>query len=140
MKVLGGVLRIFGLAFHLVLALGLLALALLVISGDQHNLRFPVAPLEGSRLTYSLLGGSLYALLALALAARKNRWGGLALLGWSIAVPALLAATPLRASFTFANPDQAVCGLYIFAGSLVALGGAWLQWRASHQPPPTATI
>lgn len=129
MRAIGLLLRCIAFLFNLVLALGLFFLALLVIPSGQHNIELSAIPLDGSKLTYTLLAASIYAFVAMVLALRKSRLGRFPMLAWNLVAAALLLWAPLRGSFTFKNPDQVRTGAYLLLASLVALWGSWLQWR-----------
>jgi hypothetical protein len=133
MRVIRALLQAFAWLFNLSLGLGLLILSLLAIINGQHNLRLPVVPLQDSTLSYTLLGASLYALLAVFLALQKGRWGRLPMLVWNLAIPLLMLSALLRAGFSFRGPGDAANHLYFFLAALAGLWGSWLHFRRAGQ-------
>ncbi|MBI3666599.1 MAG: hypothetical protein HY236_10320 [Acidobacteria bacterium] len=123
-------LRFFAFLFNLALGLCLFLLTLLVISTGIHNIQLAPVPLERSTLTYTLLIASIGSFVGMVLALRQGRATKFPMLFWNLLIVALLLWTPLRSSFSFAGPDQARQGFYIFLASLLALWGSWLQWRS----------
>jgi hypothetical protein len=115
-------------AFVFNLGLALFLLALVALSGWQHNIQFPGAVFEGEKLTYAVLGAGAYALLAVLLAARKSRAARLPMLLWNILIPLDLIAAPFRSGFSFESRDHLITGMCLLAAALAALKGSWLHF------------
>ena len=126
-----GVLRLIAFAFNLVLGLFLLSVGLLGWSSGQ-DVYLDVIPLvDGDALIYTLVGSGLFALLATGLAFR-SRAGALLMLAWNALVVSTLVCTVTRSSYTFAGMDHFTNGVYLFALSLLALSGSWMNFRAAR--------
>ena len=129
MKAIGAVLRFAAFVFNLVVALWAFLLALVVFSSGRHNIQLSIVPLTGKNLTLVLLLASIYAFVAMVLALRRGRWVRLPMLLWNLVVAGLLVTTPMRGGFSFQGKEQLAFGVYLGVAALVALWGAWLQWR-----------
>jgi hypothetical protein len=81
-------------------------------------------PWTGSTLTYALLAGSLFGLLTLFLALRGSLRALFFL--WALAVTVLLVKGYFINPYHFATGEVRTA-LYLIAGSLIALIGAWFQ-------------
>jgi hypothetical protein len=132
MKAIGLVLRLFVFVFNLALALWMFLLALLVLASGRHNIQLSPIPLTGKSLTLAVLIASIYAFVAMVLALRKGRGVRLPMLVWNVVVALLLLTTPMRPGFSFQGQDQVSVGLYLGTAAVVALVGAWAQWRAGR--------
>jgi hypothetical protein len=130
MRVIGLVLRLFAFVFNLALALWLFLLALLVLASGRHNIQLSPVPLTGKNLTLAVLIGAIYAFVAMVLALRQGRGVRLPMLAWNVLVAVLLLITPARPGFNFQGPDHVSWGLYLGGAAVVAVLGAWVQWRA----------
>lgn len=119
-------LRGFSYIFHTLLALFLLAIAGLSSISGGRSLRLDMLPWKGATLTYVVLGGSLFALLAVVLAVR-GRWPALFLL-WSLAVAVLLLKGYIFSGYKLSQGEVGPA-LSLTAGSLLALAGAWFALR-----------
>ncbi len=128
MKLIGLMLRGAAFVFNLTVALALFLLALIVLASGRHNIQLAPVPLTGKTLTVTLLLASIYAFVAMVLALRRGGAVRLPMLVWNLAVSVLLLLTPFR-GYSFQGPAQFKTGLYVFAASLIALAGAWRQWR-----------
>lgn len=129
MRAIGAALRFFSFLFNLVLCLALFFTSLLVMPSGQQNIQLAPVPLKGAALTNTLLIASIYGFVAMVLALRRGRAARFPMLAWNLVVLALLLATPVRGQFTFQNHEQMMQGLYLGLAALLALWGAWLQWR-----------
>jgi hypothetical protein len=129
MKAMGAVLRFVAFGFNLVLALWVFLLALVVFSSGRHNIHLATVPLAGQNLTLLLLLASIYAFVAMVLALRRGRWVRLPMLLWNLVVALLLVTAPLRGGFSFQGKDQLMFGASLGTAALLALWGAWWQWR-----------
>ena len=129
MTAIGAVLRFAAFVFNLVVALWAFLLALVVFSSGRHNIQLSIVPLTGKNLTLILLLASIYAFVTMVLALRRGRWVRLPMLLWNLVVALLLVITPLRGGFSFQGKEQLTFGLYLGTAAVLALLGAWLQWR-----------
>ena len=145
MRAITTLLRFLAFLFNLALCLGLFFLALLVMPSGKHNIQLAVVPLTGSKLTYSVLVGSIYGFVAMVLALRRTQYTQVSdgapkrqvgrraarfpMLVWNLAVTGLLVAAPFRSQFSFEGKDHFVAGIYFFLASLAALWGSWLHWK-----------
>jgi hypothetical protein len=124
--VVKAIVRFLSYVFHALLAGFLFAVsALALASGDA--LHLAILPWTGPTLTYVLFFGSLCGLLALLLAL-KGSLRPLFFL-WSLAVTVLLVKGYFLSGYHFAVGEVRTA-LYLTAGSVIALLGAWFQmWR-----------
>ena len=126
-----GVLRLIAFAFNLVLGLFLLSVGFLGWSSGQ-DVYLEVIPLvEGDALIYTLVGSGLFALLATGFALR-SRAGAFLMLVWNALVVSILVCAFTRSSYTFAGMGHFTNGVYLFALSLLALWGGWMNFRAAR--------
>ena len=130
MRAIGSLLRFFAFLFNLALCLSLFFLALLVMSSGKHNIQLSPVPLKGSALTHTLLIAAICGFVSMVLALRRGRGGRLTMLAWNILVAVLLLWTPFRGQFSFQGKDHLTIGLWLFAASVLALVGSWLQFKA----------
>jgi hypothetical protein len=120
--------RGFSYLFHGVLALFLLAIsAVALVSGQPLSLG--MLPWRGTQLTYWLLFGGLMGVLSLILALWRI-WRGLFFL-WCFAVLAIMVRGFFFSSYYFGGRSEFYRALYLTAGALLALWGAWSQLQRS---------
>jgi hypothetical protein len=119
--------RIFSYVYHGLLALFLLAVALVTIYSGTHSLRIEFLPWEGEALTYWLLFGALFALLAMYLAWRRTL--PILFLLWSVAVLVFLLRGYFLSAYFFDDTQEFKNALYLTGGALLATLGAWFQLR-----------
>jgi hypothetical protein len=130
MRAIGLALRFLAFLFNLILCLALFFTSLLVMPSGQQNIHLAPVPLKGAALTNTLLIASICGFVAMVLALRRGRAARFPMLLWNLVVLALLVALPLRSQFSFKNHAQMMEGLYFGLAALLALWGAWLQWRS----------
>jgi len=118
--------RWFGYLYHGLLALFLLAISAVALASGQ-TLHLEMLPLQGPSLTYWLFFSALAGLIALILAIRRT-WRALFFL-WSLAVLAVLVRGFFFSRYHFAGPPGFHQALYLTAGALIAVLGAWFQLR-----------
>ena len=124
------VLRLIAFAFNLVVSLFLFSVGFLGWSSGQ-DVYLEVIPLvEGDALIYTLLGGGVFGLLTTVLG-RRSRIGALLMLVWNGLLVSILVCAFTRPSYTFAGMDHFMNSLYLFAFSLLALWGSWMNFRAA---------
>jgi hypothetical protein len=120
--------RYYSYAYHGLLGLFLLGIALVAATSGTHSLQLDVLPWKGAALTWSLLAGSLFGLVSVVLA-----WKGITrvlFLVWSVVVVILLFKGLFFSSYRF-TPGEIATPLLMAAGSLLAVVGAWFQFRAA---------
>jgi hypothetical protein len=110
--------------FHALLGLFLLGVSVLALASGANALHLGMLPWTGPTLTYALLCGSLFGLLTLLLALK----GSLRPLFfiWSLLVMVLLVKGYFLSGYHFAAGEVRTA-LYLTAGSVIALFGAWFQ-------------
>jgi hypothetical protein len=110
--------------FHALLALFLLAVSAVALASGVNALHLAMLPWTGPTLTYALFCGSLFGLLTVLLAL-KGSLRPLFFL-WSLAVTVLLVKGYFLSGYHFAVGEVRTA-LYLTAGSVIALFGAWFQ-------------
>jgi hypothetical protein len=121
------IVRFLSYLFHALLALFLLAVSALALVSGANTLHLAMLPWTGSTLAYGVFFGSLCGLMTLLLAL-KGSWRPLFFL-WSLAVAFLLVKGYFVSGYHFV-PGELRIALYLTAGSMIALLGAWFQmWR-----------
>jgi len=118
--------RVFSYLFHGLLTLFLLALSVVALSSGQ-PLQLEMLPWKGQTLTYWLLGGALVGFTSVILAICR-KWRSLFFL-WNIAVLLMIARGYFFSHYYFAGPTEFHSALYLTAGALIAVFGAWFQLR-----------
>jgi len=123
---LRALMRVFSYLFHGLLTLFLLAISVVALSSGQ-PLQLEMLPWQGPPLTWWLLGGALVGLVSVVLAICR-KWRPLFFL-WSLAVLAMMARGFFFSHYYFAGPPEFHRALYLTAGALIAVFGAWFQLR-----------
>jgi hypothetical protein len=122
--------RLFSYVFHGLLALFLIAISGLALFSGSLSLHLDMLPWSGAALLYAVFFGSLCGLIALLLAL-AGRLRALFFV-WALVVAGLLVK-----GFVFSNYHFAAGGvksaLALLAASLIALPGAWFQWRPTER-------
>jgi hypothetical protein len=118
--------RVFSYLFHGLLTLFLLALSAVALTSGQ-TLQLGMLPWQGKDLAYWLLGGALVGLLSMILAIGR-KWRALFFL-WSLGVLAIMIRGFFLSHYHFAGPPAFHRALYLTAGALLAVFGAWFQLR-----------
>jgi len=125
MSALKTLVRAFSFVYHGLLILFLLAISALAWSSNE-ALHLEMLPWQGASLTHWLFFCALGGLVALLLAFRRAAaW---LFLLWSLAVFAVILRA-LFGSYHFTGPVEFHRALYMGAGALIAVVGAWWQWR-----------
>ena len=125
------IMRYFSYAFHIVLALFLLAVAGVVSSTGTGSLRLGMLPWSGDTLNYVLIGSALVGLLTVMLAMKGML--RILFLIWSLLVFVMLVKGYIFSRYQF-QPNEFRIALYLIGASLLALFGAWFQLRTSARP------
>ncbi len=130
MEIVRTIMRFFSYIFHGLLALLLLGLASLDGFSGDHNLRLDMLPWTDKVLTWWLFGLSLFGLVAVVLAIK----GILRVLFfvWSAAVLVLMIKGYFLSSYYF-RAGEFPTVVYLNAGAVLALIGAWFQLRGGQQ-------
>jgi hypothetical protein len=127
LAVFRAVLRAYSYLFHALLGLFLLGISLVVILSGTHDLHIKFLPWSGKQLTYAVFMLALIGLAAVILAIfGKVR---LFFLIWSIAVLLFLLRGFFLSSYVFANAGDFRAALYFTLAALIAVVGAWFQFR-----------
>ena len=123
--------RYFGFLFHLLLLLFLIAVSGLALASGTPSLNLKMLPWAGTTLPYVLFFGALAGLLIVLLAIR----GTLRILFviWSLLVAVLLLKGYIFSGYKFGTGEFKTA-IYLIVASLIALLGAWFQFR--HTPRP----
>ena len=131
MEAAKALMRYFSYLFHGLLALALIAISAMALATDPQSLQLGMLPWKGPTLVYALLFGAIFGLITVLLAL-KSTWRVLFLL-WSATVSILLVKGYVFTGYRFhpGEPGRAV-GLTI--ASLIALAGAWFQFRRQLKP------
>ena len=128
---IGALFRIFSYLFHLGLSLFLLGLGLVAIGSSSHTLNLGMLPWKGSALTYFLLASGAGGLLSLLLA-----WFGK--LRFLFLIHALVAFGMMfrgyfLTGYTFAGKDEFRMAIWLTLSALMAIPGAWSQFRKKQK-------
>jgi hypothetical protein len=127
--VVKALLRYFGIVFH-----GLLAIILIAVSGvalaSGQSLRLDLLPWTGSTLIYLVFFGSLTGLATVVLAFRRKLTALFFL--WSLIVAVFMLKGYLFSSYYF-EPGSLGMALFLVAASFLSIAGAWFQMRAAFQ-------
>jgi hypothetical protein len=126
MSIVKALMRYFSYLFHFGLALFLILLSGVAITSGAGQLRLGMLPWSGDTLNYVLFFGAL-AGLATVLLAMKGVLRFLFLI-WAFLVFVLLVKGYIFSRYTF-QPNEFRLALYLIAGSLLAVLGAWFQLR-----------
>ena len=119
--------RYFSYLYHGVLALFLLGLSVIALVSDSDSLRLDMLPWKGAALTWWIFFGALFGLIALILALKGTL--RVLFLVWSAVVFVLLVKGYIFSPFYFDRGEISTAA-WLIAGSLLALAGAWFQFRA----------
>ena len=126
MLALKALMRFFSYIFHGLLTLFLLGVSLVALATGQ-LLRFEMLPWEGRKLTWWLLAMALAGLASVVLAI-WGKWRPLFFL-WSLGVLAMMVRGYFFGHYRFAGPPEFHRALYLTAGAIIAVFGAWFQAR-----------
>ena len=123
--------RYFSILFHLLLVLFLLAVSGLALASGTPSLNLKMLPWTGATLTNIVFFGGVAGLIIVLLAAK----GILRILFfvWSLLVFVLLLKGYMLSGYKFAAGEFKTAG-YLILASLIAVIGAWFQFRHSPRP------
>jgi hypothetical protein len=137
LRALGLLFRIYSYLYHLILALFLLGIATVAIvthlqshptEGVPH-LNLGMLPWTGRALVHWLLGAAVFGLLSIVLA-----WMGklrFLFLLYSLAVFGMMVRGYFLGGYVFSGKDEFRMAIWLTVGALVAIVGAWSQFRRS---------
>jgi len=125
------IMRYFSLLFHLLLVFFLIGVSGLALASGTPSLNLKMLPWTGTTLNYVLFFGALAGLLIILLAIRGTL--RFLFLVWSLLVAVLLLKGYVFSGYKFATGEFKTA-IYLVAASLIALLGAWFQFR--HTPRP----
>jgi hypothetical protein len=126
LPVIGALFRIYSYLYHLILALFLLGIAG-VARFSNSKLNLGMLPWTGHALLHWLFGAALVGLLSIGLA-----WVGklrFLFLLYSLAVFVIMVRGYFLGSYAFSGKDEFRMAIYLTVGALVAIIGAWSQFR-----------
>ena len=137
MRVLGLLFRIYSYLYHLILALFLVGIATVAVvshlQAHPHegggNLILGMLPWKGYELVHWILGAGLFGLLSIMLA-----WIGklrFLFLLYSLAVFGMMFRGYFLGGYVFSGKDEFRMAIWLTVGALVAIIGAWSQFRRS---------
>jgi len=125
--VIGALVRCYSYLYHLALAMFLLGLSLVATFSHSHTLNLGMLPWKGVRLTCWLFGASLLGMLSILLALTgKLRF---AFLLYALAVFGMMFRGYFVSGYSFRGKDEFRMAMWLTAGALVAIFGAWSQFR-----------
>ena len=124
---IGALVRIYSYLYYLALALLLLGISLVALLSHSHTLNLGMLPWKGTALTYWLLGLGVAGLLAIVLS-----WIGrlrFMLLLYALAVFVMMLRGYFLSGYSFSGKDEFRMALWMTAGAMLAICGAWSQFR-----------
>jgi hypothetical protein len=125
------IMRYFSFLFHLLLVFFLIAVSGLAMASGTPSLNLKMLPWTGSTLNYVLFFGALVGLLTMLLAMRGTL--RILFLVWSLLVAVLLVKGYIFSGYKFSTGEFKTA-IYLIVASLIAVLGAWFQFR--HTPRP----
>jgi hypothetical protein len=125
------IMRYFSLLFHLVLILFLVAVSGLALASGTPSLNLQMLPWSGATLSYVLFFGALAGLVIVLLAVRRTL--RVLFLLWSLVVFVLLVKGYIFSGYKFATGEFKTA-IYLIVASLIAVLGAWFQFRYTPRP------
>jgi len=126
--VIKAVFRAFSYLFHAVLALFLLGVSAVALGFSPQSLHLEMLPWTGSTLAYAVLFGAIFGLVTILLAI-AGRLRFLFFL-YALAVLILMVRGYFFSGYRF-SPGDVKLPMYLIAGALISLIGAWLQMMRS---------
>jgi len=129
--VIGVLLRIYSYLYHLLLALFLLGLSLVAIFSNSHTLNLGMLPWKGSALTWWLFGAGLLGVISVLLAL-SGRLRFLFLL-YVLGVFGMMLRGYFAGAYAFSGKDEFRMVVWLTAGALLAIFGAWSQFRKKRR-------
>ncbi len=130
MEALKALMRFISYLFHAMLAAFLIAVSGISLATGGESLRMGVLPWTGSTLEYVVFFGGLFGLLTVALALRGSL--RILFLIWAVAVAGFLLKGYIFSGYRFSGNFGTAA--YLILASLVALPGAWFQFRPKAAP------
>jgi hypothetical protein len=125
------IMRYFSLLFHLLLVLFLVAVSGLALASGTPSLNLKMLPWTGTTLSYVLFFGALAGLLIVLLAIRGTL--RVLFLLWSLLVAVLLVKGYIFSGYKFHTGEFKTVA-YLIVASLIAVLGAWFQFRHTARP------
>ena len=127
---IGAILRIYSYFYAAALSLLLLGLAVVAI-GSQTYLKLTMLPWERRALTYWLLGVGLVGLVSAVLASMGK--ARILFLCYCLAVFGLMFRGYFLTGYPFSGKDEFRFAIWLAAGALLAVFGAWSGLRAKKR-------
>ena len=131
MEVVKLIMRYFSYLFHLLLVFFLIGVSGLALASGTPSLNLKMLPWTGSTLTYVLFFGAVAGLLTVLLAIRGTL--RVLFLIWSLLVVILLVKGYLFSGYKFQTGEFKTV-IYVIVASVIALAGAWFQFRRAPRP------
>ena len=122
------ILRYYSYIFHGLLALFLLAVSGMALAVGPASLHLDMLPWTGSTLTYVVFFASLFGLLTVVLAVRREL--PVLLFIWSLVVAIMMIKGYIFSGYGF-EPGGFSTAVELMVGAIVAIPGPWLQMRPS---------
>ena len=122
MAVLKALLSFFSYVYHGLLCLILFVMSGLALAAGAQTLQLGMLPWTGMTLIYTLFFGAILGMVTVFLAVR-GRWRPL-FFAWSLVVTLLLLKGYIFSGYHF-SPGEFRTAIYLTAGSVIALAGAW---------------
>ena len=128
---IGAFVRFYSYLYHLLLALFLFGLSLVAIASSSHTLNLGMLPWKGSALSCWLFGAGLLGVLSVMLAlAGKLRF---LFLLYALAVFGMMLRGYFAGAYAFSGKDEFRMAVWLTAGALLAVFGAWSQFRKKRK-------
>jgi hypothetical protein len=125
--VVGWLMRIFSLGFHIILAAVMLAVSSIALLSGVHNLQIQVLPWQGAALTWWLFGAGLAGVVLSLLALRRKLSVLFAL--WTVAVFVMLLRGYFLSGYNFSFDGGFLSAVLLVVGALLAVLGSLIQAR-----------
>jgi hypothetical protein len=123
--------RYFSYLFHLLLAVVLIAVSGLALASGTPSLNLKMLPWTGDTLIYAVFFGAVFGLATVLLAIRGTL--RVLFLLWSALVFVLLLKGYIFSGYKF-HTGEFKTVIYLIVASLIALAGAWFQFRSTPRP------
>jgi hypothetical protein len=128
---MGALVRIYSYLYHAALSLLLLGVSLVAIGSRSHTLKLDMLPWKGRALSYWLLGAGVCGLASILLASMgKVRF---LFLAYALGVFGVMFRGYFLGAYAFSGRDEFRMAIWLTAGALGAILGAWPQWRVKQR-------
>ena len=131
MEAVKAIVRYFSYLFHLLLVFFLIGVSGLALASGTPSLNLKMLPWSGTTVNYAVFFGAIVGLLVVLLAIRGTL--RVLFLVWSLLVFVLLFKGYILSGYKFATGEFKTAA-YLLVGSLIAVAGAWFQFRRTARP------